>query len=54
LAKREDTEIAIRGAESRKERLAEEYNKRIDYLKKKELIYSQGPELLNIGLIIFK
>jgi len=54
LAKGEDMEIAIRGAKSRKERLAEEYKNRIDYLKKKELIYSQGPELLNIALIIFK
>ncbi|MFX0198361.1 MAG: helicase-related protein [Candidatus Hodarchaeota archaeon] len=54
LAKGEDMEIAIRGAESRKERLSEEYKNRIDYLKKKKLIYSQGPELLNCAYIIFK
>jgi ERCC4-related helicase len=52
LEKGEDMEIAIRGAESRKEKLTKEYNNRIDYLKKKEQIYPQGPELLNVALII--
>lgn len=54
LAKGRDMEIAIRGGKKRKEQLEEEYKNRIDYLKMKEKIYSQGPELLNVALVIFE
>jgi len=54
LAEGEEMAIAIRAAQSRKEKLEEEFELRKLVLEAKKEIYLQGPELLNCAALVFE